>query len=294
MEYFRQYLAGLVLCLQTGLAAAALNDVFPGDFVALPAGKGGLTAYLYERQQEAGWTQGRRVGDMALDSTVVALRINRFYRVGGYTVAPLIVLSGAQIDLSGNAVPPSVDRARSGSGDLRLGGALWLIDDPQNRHYLALNLMTVWPTGRYAGKQLANVGENRRRHSLTLGWVRGIGADLTLDLVPELAWYGDNDAAFPGAGRTRQKRTESFTGYLRYRFAPAWQGYLGYQINAGGATTTNGVFQDNPIHGRRHMLGGSFAIDKGSVIHFRYAADRAVSNGLKTTNEFSLRWSRMY
>lgn len=271
-------------------AFAALNDIFPNDFYALPAGRGTATAYLYERQQVGTYAKGRQVGDFQGNSMIAALRLSRYYTVGDWKLAPVLVASAADLQLAGASIPSTVDKHRSGWGDLRLGGTAWIIDNPQSRHFLALNLMTVWPTGGYDKRELANPGENRRRQALTLGWIRGLTGNLTLDLSPEIAWYGANKESFPGGVEVKQERTLSLTGYLRYRFNPQWHAFVGGQLNEDGKTRINGVDQDNPIQGRRIFAGGSYVFDPDNTVNLRWATDHSVTTGLKTDNEFTLRW----
>jgi hypothetical protein len=271
-------------------AVAALNDIFPNDFYALSAGRGTATTYIYERQQVGPYVKGRQVGDLQGNSTIAALRLSRYYTVGGWKLAPVLVLSAAHLQVAGASVPASVDKHRSGLGDLRLGGTAWIIDNPQDRHFLGLNLMTVWPTGDYDKQELANPSENRRRQALTLGWIKGLTENLTLDLSPEIAWYGTNKESFPGSVEVKQGTTLSLTGYLRYRFSPQWHAFIGGQFNEGGETRVNGVDQDNTIRGQRVFLGGSYVFDPGNILNLRWASDNSVTTGLKTENELTLRW----
>lgn len=292
LAFWRLAIAGVLAW--AGQAGAALNDVFPADFVALPEGRGTTTFYLFDRRQDGPWAKDQQVGELSVDSAIGAVRFNRFYRLGGWKVSPILVVSGVGMAFSGRSVPPGVSRERSGLADLRVGGTVWLIDAPESRHYLGLNLMTVWPSGRYQGSEIANPGENRRRHSLMLGWVKGLGDDLTLDLTPELAWYGDNDDGYPGNVRVTQRRTASLTAYLRYRFSADWQGFIGWQANEGGETRVNGADQHNPIHGRREFIGGRYVVDKDHSLNLRLAHDRSVANGLRTAREVALRWVWAY
>lgn len=287
-------LGATLLCGVFEPASAALNDVFPADFVALPAGRTVSTLYLYDRRQEGTWAKGQRSGDLSAESDIAAWRISRYYQVGEWKIAPLAVLSASHITLAGNSVPAAATRERSGLGDLRLGMTGWLIDDPQSGHYLGLNLMTVWPTGHYENRELANVGENRRRYALSLGWVKALGKGVTLDLTPELAWYGTNPGNYPGNVRLQQSRTLSATGYLRYRFTPEWQAFVGAQLNEDGQTTQNGVSQNNPIHGRRYYLGATYRANPNNTLNLRLAQDESVFSGFKTTREWSLRWVSVF
>lgn len=271
-------------------AAATLTDIFPNDFYALPAGHSTATTYLYGRRQEGTYVKGHKIGDVRADAAIAAVRFSHYLSLGGWKVAPLLVLSALDIDLSGRSVPAVLDRQRSGAGDFRVGGAVWLIDDPANNHFLAFNLMTIWPTGRYAGNELANAGEHRRRQSLTLGWIRGLGERFTLELNPELAWYGANRDSFPGNVKLQQAPTRSLTGYLRYQISPQWQGYVGLQASAGGATRLNGAEQHNAVHGRRAYVGANYAVDAGNYLNLRLGADTALDHGMKVEREIALRW----
>ena len=250
--------------------------------------------YLFENRQDGTWANGHRLGDAQLSTTVAAARFSRYYRIGEFKVAPVVVLSSLDMALSGKAIPANVTRGRSGLSDLRLGGTVWFIDDPQNRHYLGLNLMAIFPSGRYDSHELANPGENRRRQGLMLGWVKGLSDNLTFESTPEVAWYGSNSAYYPGSVRFDQRRTVSLTTYLRYRFATQWQGFVGAQANEGGETAFYGIAKNNPIHGRRFYLGGTYILDKDNGFNLRLASDAAPLTGLKTTREIALRWVSRY
>lgn len=269
---------------------AALNDLFPTDFFALEEGHGTVTGYLFDRRQVGTYVNGRQVGDLRIDASVMALRVSRTFVVGGWKVAPVAVVSGAEARLAGASVPTTVSRHVAGFADFRIGGTIWLIDRPAERHYLALNLAAVLPTGKYESGELLNIGENRRRHAVTLGWVRGLGKNLTLELSPEVAWYGSNTANFPGTVRLDQEPTLSLTGYLTYRLSPSWSAFVGGQLNEGGALTYDGVPQDNPIHGRRYYLGGTWQLNRIHILNLRVAEDASVQNGLQTTRDIALRW----
>lgn len=294
MSSLYKKLAACLAMLAANQAPAALNDVFPGDFHALPEGRSTLTSYLYDREQSGTWLKGRRLGDLQVDSAIYALRYTRYFMLGKWKVAPVLVASAAGLELSGASVPGFVDRRRSGMGDPRIGATVWLIDDPANNHFLAINLMTVWPEGRYDGKEIANSGENRRRQALMLGWTKELGKGVIVDLVPEIAWYDRNLEGFPGKSSVSQERTLSLTTYLRYRITPQWQAFAGAVFNEGGATRVNRNDNDNPVHGRRAMFGAAYRVDNRNLINARLARDVALSSGLKTEHELTLRWVHMF
>ncbi|HEX5393541.1 MAG TPA: transporter [Rhodocyclaceae bacterium] len=272
---------------------AAVNDPMPTDFVALPEGRSTLATYWYDRHQDGTWVKGQRRGDLTGDSQVAALRYSRYYQFSGIKIAPVAVLGFTEADVSGT-LPAGIHRHRSGFGDIRLGATAWMIDDPAHRHYLGINVTTLWPSGRYENRELVNPGENRRRQVFMLGWIKGLGDSWTVEATPELAWYSDTDRSYPGNVQLKQSRTASFTSYLRYRFNPTLEGFVGYQANEGGETTLNGIAQNNPIHGRRHFVGGNWTVDADNRINLRYGADDSVYSGLKTTQELTARWLRLF
>jgi hypothetical protein len=290
--FFARLLA-LLMSAYAMAAGAALNDVMPGDFVALSAGRGVTTTYLYDRHQEGTWSKGMRQGNLVADSQVVGLRLSRFYEVGGVTVSPVAVAGFTATNLSGT-LPAWVSHHRSGFADMRFGLTGWFINDATSRHYLGLNLMTFWPSGRYENSEIANPGENRRRQALTLGWIKGLGHGWTVELTPELAWYGTTDRSFPGNVKMEQSRTVSLTGYVRHRFTPALEGFVGMQANEGGETKLNGIPQNNPIHGRRSYVGGTWTVNAGNLLTLRYGEDDSVTTGVKTTHEIVARWVHLY
>lgn len=274
-------------------AQAALNDIFPADFVAPAEGKTAVATYLYDTDLNGTWNKGIHQGNLTVNQQAAALRISHVYQVGDTKIAPVTVMSGGSVDATGT-LPKTVSRHASGYGDLRLGVSTWAIDDVEHRHYLGINLMTTWPTGRYDSNELLNTGENRHHVGLTVGWIKGLGNRWTMELFPEIAWHGPIDRRYPGASRLEQSRTESLTGYLRYRITPELDGFVGFQANEGGETSVNGVAQHNPIHSRREYVGSTWTLDKANRLNFRYGRDESVYTGLKVSQELAARWLRIF
>ena len=276
--------------LLVSAAPAAVNDLYPTDFYGVAEGHGTITGYVFDRKQIGNYVNGRHSGEIAITSHIGALRMSRCFSLAGWKVAPVMVISGAEAELSGRSVPHGIATHASGYADLRIGGTIGLIDEPRERNFLAINVATVWPTGQYEKSALLNIGENRRRQALTLGWVKGFGKDLTLELSPDWAWYQSNTEAFPGNVKFDQRPTQSLTGYLSYRFSSAITGFVGAQITEGGETALNGISQNNPIHCRRAYLGGSYIASKTHAFNLRFAKDESVRSGLKLEQELSARW----
>ena len=117
--------------------------------------------------------------------------------------------------------------------------------------------LVTFPTGEYDRNQLLNIGENRYKTTLSLGWIEPLSKTWVFELTPEIAWYGDN-RDYAGKQKLEQKPSYALTSYLRYRANTNWQFHLGGQINAGGETAVDDVDQNNAAENPRAMLGATF------------------------------------
>lgn len=273
---------------------AAVNDVFPADFVSLPVGTSTAGFYGISRKQSGPFQQGSKTLDGHIDSETVALRLTHVFDVGGIKVSPLAVLSWAHMDIDPPALKAALAPQSSGYGDLRLGATAWLLDDREAGHFLGINGILTAPTGTYRAAQSVNTGENRYRYTLAAGWIHPvIDRNLLLEVLPEVTWYGDNDE-YLGNRRLEQKNSYALTTYLRYRLTQPWHVHLGWQGNRGGETRINGVDQNNAPGNRRWMIGSTWNVDRNNQLIFRLARDYRIDNGFKLESEAALRWLLMW
>ncbi|EKE18222.1 MAG: hypothetical protein ACD_10C00081G0001, partial [uncultured bacterium] len=95
------YLAFLLgLFLQAGLPlSAAVNDIFPGDYFPQKPGKTTVALYAYDRNSGGPYADGHKLLDGAVDMSILALRVNRAFRVGDTIVTPVMVLPWTRIDV---------------------------------------------------------------------------------------------------------------------------------------------------------------------------------------------------
>lgn len=282
-------LCGLCTLLLAPGAEAAVNDIFPGDYAALAEGTTAISAYLFDREFDSLYSRGKRVAEGMLESDVAALRVVRYYRLGGYTVAPVVVLPYVANHIGGN-LQRVFGEASPGFVDLRLGATAWFVNRPESRDYLGLTLVTFVPTGTYSQARTLNAGENRWKTTLGLGGIHGFGERWTLDVAPELAWYGANDS-YLGDRRLEQQPSYALTSYLRYRALPNAEMFVGGQVNGGGETEINGVAQNNVLHSRRNMLGLIYSPSRATQLIARYAHETSTDNGLHLSDEVALRFS---
>jgi hypothetical protein len=70
------------------------------------------------------------------------------------------------------------------------------------------------PTGSYTPSQAVNIGENRMKTVVSLGWMQPLSSRWVLDLVPEVAFFGDNKE-YLGNSRLSQDTAYAMSGTLR-------------------------------------------------------------------------------
>ncbi len=275
-------------------AGAAQNDFFPTDMVALPGGSSNVAVYAARQSLSGPWTDGVRTAAGELTVDLVAVRATRHYSVGEqgqYTLAPLLVLSAS--DLDRNATLAAAGPPASGFGDLRVGGAFWFHVDRENRDYALATLSVVLPTGEYAPSSTLNIGENRVKTVLALGWMKTLDRRWVLEVSPEVAFFGDN-REYQSTRRLSQDTAYALTGTLRYKLTPGWHVYATAQLNRGGATQRDGVAFRGAPDNTRAAVGMLLATGENSQVQLRYAKDVEFSNGFRNDGEIALRWSTAF
>jgi hypothetical protein len=272
---------------------AAINDVLPADYTALPEGVNSASLYYFERTQTGPYNNGRKTSDWNVRSQISAVRLSHSMKITGMMVSPVVVVPYSDCNLSGAGIPASVRRSTGGMADSRIGAAVWFYNDKELRRYLAVNTTLIFPSGSYDAKESLNIGENRRKSVLSLGWIHGIGDSFTLDITPEIAWYGDN-TSYLGNKRLEQAPTYALTAYLRYQFTPDWRAFVGYQTNQGGETRVNGVAMNDTTNSDRMYLGGTYRISPATFADLRYTQGLNFVNGFVLRDELAMRVSQLF
>lgn len=273
--------------------SAAVNDVFPADYIAMPEGVSTASLYYFDRTQTGPYSNGQNVRDWKMHSRIAAVRLTHSMRVAGMTFSPLLVVPYSDSEISGAGIPAAIRRSTGGMPDSRVGVALWFYNDAQLRRYLAVNATLLIPTGSYDANASLNPGENRYRRVLSLGWIHGFGDNVTLDVTPEIAWYGDN-TRYQGSKCLEQAPTYAVTGYLRYKLNPDWQPFIGYQANRGGETRVNSVAMNDAINSDRLYLGGTYRFNPSIFVNFRYTRGLNFVNGFVLSDELALRINKLF
>ncbi len=283
-----------LICLLMPVAGyAAVNDVLPGDYFPLQPGQTTLTAYAYDRELQGPYAGGQQTFNGRVDSSVLALRAARGFRVGDTTLAGVAVLPWSDSRVSPEPLATALGGKAEGLSDLRLGLTAWLINDKATANYLGVSGMLIAPTGAYDARQVLNPGESRWRFILSGGWQKDITPSFLVELSPEIAFYGDNND-YTGKRKLAQRTSYAFTSYLRWRVTPTWHVHVGGQVNRGGETLISGVDQRNPANNERVMAGMSWFLPDQQQVILRFARDNDIDNGFNTSREILLRYQKAF
>lgn len=285
-----------LLCSLGSLTAhGAQNDQLPTDLVALPDGSINIALYAAHQPLSGPWLDGTKLRSGEGSTQLGVLRVNRHFNLGAndqYTLAPVLVLTTAGSEANAKMVTLP-GRESSGLGDVRLGAVLWFHKDDVNRQYGTVNLFFSLPTGDYEPAKAVNVGENRMKTIVSGGWMQPLGRQWVLDLIPEIAIFGDN-TRYLNNRRLSQDVAYAMTGMLRYKATPTVHWYGSAQVNRGGETQVNGVPRTGAPDNTRLALGAILFGSNNNMLQLRYSRDVSIENGYRNEGEMAIRWSTFF
>lgn len=273
------------------LAAQAV-DVDPADFVPAPAGTTVGLLYLQHAERDSLYSHGHQIlDDPRLDSNIGIARLVHYTTLGGVRVAPQIIQPFGRLEASQDT------RAlgdASGLGDTILAMPFWLIDDPQARSYLAIAPYLFLPTGRYDHDRALNLGENRWKFDLQVGYVKGLTAAWYLDLTGDVMFFGKNDDYSAARTTLEQKPLYQGQAALRYQFTPGANAFVGLSQTWGGESRVAGVDLDDETRQRKLSIGGSYFIQPKTQLMVSLGRDLAVENGFKEAARLNIRLLQIF
>jgi hypothetical protein len=290
---FLKFLASALL-LVTGATRAAVNDTLPADYFPMEPGASTFAVYVVDRHSAGPYKNGQKLLDGTLNTQYSVVRLTHVMRVAGQPIALVGVLPWSHSSVGPAPLATALGPEVSGLGDVRFGATGWLVSNKDSGEFVGVTGLLFLPTGSYTPNQVLNVGENRHKVTLNVGWIHPLSPSFVLEVLPEVAWFGDN-TNYLGGRTLSQETAYALTSYLRYRATPNWQFHLGAQINRGGETRINGLDQNNAPDNTRLMLGTTYLTDdKKSQWIMRFAQDTRIKNGFATESEILVRYLKPF
>lgn len=191
--------------------------------------------------------------------------------------------------------------APTNTGDATLMLGTWLIADHVAHRFLGLGGYLFLPTGdydvRYTQNALnTNLGENRYRGALQVGYHERIFGNLGWQLALDTTWYGDNDEFLKNTtDKVRLGRNPLYAGQtsLAYRIQPNIGIGASYFYTEGGKTRKNGVEDNNRVAVQRYQFTGFYHFTS-SRITLQYGGDIKTENGFKEDRHVIVRWTQYF
>lgn len=244
MTYSSRAAWGALACALLGTDALAV-DVNVGDYTALPAGTN--IAAWYQQWGHADRFNADGAPDAThgtrLRSNVSILRLIHFTQIAGITIDPQILLPfGHVYDVK---VARQALGDNSGVADPILGVTFWLVNQPSagvSGRYLGITPLLYLPVGQYDRDKGVNLGENRWKGDLQVGWIEPLRGRWAMELYGDAVFYGPNDDAGTGSQTLRQDPTYQVQTNLRYDFNPAQRVALGFSVSDGGKQHLTGDY----------------------------------------------------
>lgn len=284
-------LIGASLTLATGAARAI--DIDAGDYTALPAGTNVGLVYMQHAERNSLHVNSNQVpGNNGLDSDIGILRLIHFTQIGGYTVDPQLLLPFGHLSGTGN-MSTALGQG-SGTGDLVLAATVWTINEPENKRYLGITPFLIAPTGTYDAAKALNLGENRWKYALQVGFIQGVGDKLTFDLAADVTAYGTNDRANAAGQSLTQAASYQVQGFMRYALSPTWDVRAGLSRTRSGETSLNGINQGNAATLDKLQLGTAVFVGPKTQLLATWGRDLAVDNGFKEASRVNLRLLQVF
>ena len=156
----------LLMAFGPGLVWAI--DLQPNDIVAPLPNKNYVTVSYLNTENNTLYKNGAaEAGSPVIDTQSAIFRGTRTYDMGNLPAASFIQLPYGSINPKGSLANQASD---TGVGDLTFATAIWPYSNRATGTYFGLAAYLISPTGSYSSQRSFNVGENRFRTDLQMGF----------------------------------------------------------------------------------------------------------------------------
>lgn len=272
------------LFTENGLAL----EIPPGTYRPLPAGVSIVNLQYQQIVQPELYLHGTRLTPSpGLASRILTVKLSRFVEYDGMPLALGLNAGCAEVEPTGALIGVA---AAGSCGDPLMGLRFWPYADGEKQRFFGVTSYLQIPVGSYEAERLINIGENRWRYGINLGFMTPLSAKLGFDLISDIMWYSDNDDYTSNHFTLEQRPLWRTQLHLRYQISPVMTAAAGVIRDFGGERVIEGVSQGDKINSSKYRISLSRFISKMSLIRGEYGADLNVENGFKESSRFSLNY----
>jgi hypothetical protein len=285
-------LAVLSITLFAPLMAWAV-DLQPNDIVAPLPNKNYVTVSYLNTENSTLYKNGSaQAGNPVIDTQSAIFRATRTYDLGSLPAASFIQIPYGLIQPSGSLASQASD---TGVGDISIATAIWPYHNRATRTYFGIAGYLISPTGSYASQRAFNVGENRFRTDLQMGFQTPITSNVDGMIAVDTMWFGGNSQCgltctgntTATASLTQKPLTTTQLGPI-YRINEVFTVAASYFYVAGGATAINNNYMNNVANTQRFLLSGQAHTAIGRI-SLQYGRDTEIKNGFVQTRLLAVR-----
>jgi len=227
-----------------------------------------------------GWPDGYD-DNAKLSTDVGILRLVHWTTLNGNPFAPNLLIPVGQVRAGGNL---SVLGNTSGVGDAIIALPYFPYQNPESREFFCVAVFAFLPTGSYDPNRSLNLGENRRKYDIQIGYQRALGRSFNIELEADVMFHMKN-----GATDLTQKPLYDSQVFLSYDWAPGTRFGVGLFHTFGGRTSLSGVEQDDRVKTTKVAISGMTMLDSRHQLVVSLGKDVRVENGLKEDVRLRLR-----
>lgn len=284
------------MLLAFGPALARAIDLQPNDIVAPPPDKNYLTLSYVSTENATQYRNGSaRSGNPVIDTQNAVLRGSRTFTLGGLPAASYLQLPYGTVKPAGSLANAPSD---TGIGDLSFVMAVWPYANKNTGTYLGIAAYLIAPTGSYSSQRAFNLGENRYRSDLQIGFQTPITSNVDGMIAVDTMWFGGNGQCAAACGLTsngslnQKPLTTTQLGPI-YRINQIFTVGASYFYVAGGATSINNNYQNNVVNTQRFLLSGQAHTPIGRI-SLQYGRDTEIKNGYAQTRLLAIRLAKEF
>lgn len=286
----------LVLLILIGPSLTWAIDLQPNDIVAPQPNKNYLTLSYLNSENSTFYRNGTAAPTSpTIDTQIAILRGSRTYNLANLPAVSYLQLPYGTIKPGGSLAIYSSD---TGIGDLSFATAIWPYSNRATRTYLGIAAYLISPTGSYSSQRAFNLGENRFRTDLQIGFQAPITNSIDGMIAVDTMWFGGNSQCAATCGLasngslTQKPLTTTQLGPI-YRINEIFTLGASYFYVSGGATSINNVYQNNVANTQRFLLSGQAHTPIGRF-SLQYGRDMEIKNGFVQTRLLILRLAKEF
>ena len=280
-------------------------DLQPNDVVAPLPDKNYLMVSYVSTENTNFYKNGSVVSAGAyknpvIDTNSAVLRGSRTYSINNLPAVSYVQLPYTITKPAGSlAAYPG----NSGIGDLTFATAIWPYSNRETRTYLGIAGYLITPTGSYSGQRPLNVGENRFKSDIQIGFQRPITESVDGVIAVDTMWFGGTSqcaaacsqslsATSPTVPLAQKPLTTTQLGPI-YNINKIFTVGASYFYVAGGATAINNVYQNNVVNTQRFLLSGLAHTPIGRF-SLQYGRDMEIKNGFYQPRVLAVRFAKEF